>query len=317
MRRWLIAGTALAGIGAGMGFVALKAFDAPGPLAGAKAVVVPRGNLAFLGEALQRDGVINSRWMFRVAAALTFWQGRIHAAELMFPGHASLAEVLVVLRGARPVQHKLTIPEGFTAARIGMALARADGLAGEIELPAEGRFLPETYLYERNTSVMRLTERAKLALKHEVDQAWTNRGPGVGVTSAWALLIVASLVERETHLAAERPIIARVFYNRLAKGMRLQSDPTVVYGQSGGDGELAGGLSRADLERPSPYNTYLVAGLPVGPICSPGHASIEAAAHPASTNALYFVADGTGGHVFAESLDEHVRNVRRFRELGH
>jgi UPF0755 protein len=316
MRRWLIAGTALAGLGIGLGYLALQAFDAPGPLAESQAVMVPRGNLDIVGGALQRGGVIGAPWMFRVAATLTEWQGRLHAAELVFPARASLAQVLAVLRTGRPLQHKLTIPEGFTATQIGMVLARADGLVGEIELPPEGFFLPETYLYERNTSVLRVVQRAKLDFQRAADSAWAARAKDVGVTSESAMLIIASLVERETHLAAERPMVARVFYNRLARGMRLQSDPTVTYGLSGGKGELPAGLTRGDLAFVSPYNTYVVAGLPVGPICSPGLASIEAAAHPARTDALYFVADGEGGHVFSDSLGEHLKNVRRLRSLG-
>ena len=315
MRRWLIAGTVLAAVGAGLGYAGLQILSAPGPLPEATDIVIPRGGLDAAGRALKSAGAIGSIRVFQFFAGATSWQGKLRAAELTFPAQASLAEVLLVLRSGHPVQHKMTLPEGLTAARIGLILARTVGLDGDIELPAEAGVLPETYLYERGTSVASLLQRGQAAMQHALARAWHTRAADIGVRSPQDLLIVASLVERETHLGAERPLVARVFYNRLARGMKLQSDPTVVYGQSGGFGELPDGLSRAELERPTPYNTYAFTGLPAGPICSPGVASIEAAAHPARSEALYFVADGSGGHVFSDSLDEHVRNVRRYREL--
>ena len=305
----------MAAIGVGIGYAALATFEAPGPLGAPAIVVVPRGGLAQVGAALKAARVIGSVRVFSVFAALTAWQGRLHAAELAFPEKASLAQVLLVLRSARPVQHKLTIVEGETASRIALGLAHADGLEGEIEVPAEGGALPETYVYERGESARAIMRRAGLSMQRVLAQEWSARAAEVGVPSAEAMLIVASLVERETHLASERAIVARVFYNRLFHGMRLQSDPTVIYADSGGDGVLARGLSRADLALATPYNTYVIPGLPAGPICSPGAASIDAAAHPARSDALYFVADGTGGHVFADTLDEHLRNVRRLRGL--
>jgi UPF0755 protein len=316
MRRWLIAGTFLAAVGVGLGYAGLQVLRAPGPLPEATDILIPRGGLDAAGAALQSAGAIGSVRVFRVFAALTSWQGKLRAAELSFPAQASLAQVLLVLRSGHPVQHKLTLPEGLTAARIAMILARGFGLEGDIALPAEASVLPETYLYERGASVESVVQRGQSAMAYALARAWRTRAVDLGVRSQDELLIVASLVERETHLGVERPLVARVFYNRLAHGMKLQSDPTVVYGQSGGDGELPNGLSRAELERPTPYNTYTLAGLPVGPICSPGVASIEAAAHPARSEALYFVADGKGGHVFSDSLDEHVRNVRRYRDMS-
>lgn len=302
-------------LGVGVGYAALVAFEAPGPLESPAIVVVPRGGLEQVGAALKAARVIGDARVFSVFAGLTAWQGRLHAAELAFPEHASLARVLLVLRSARPVQHKLTIVEGMTASRIGRALAQADGLVGEIEVPAEGSLLPETYLYERGESTRGVMQRAGMSMQLVLAREWSSRAADLGVATAQAMLIVASMVERETHLASERAIVARVFYNRLSHGMRLQSDPTVIYAESGGDGVLARGLSRSGLARATPYNTYVISGLPVGPICSPGVASIEAAAHPARSDALYFVADGTGGHVFADTLEEHMRNVRRLRGL--
>jgi UPF0755 protein len=317
LRRWLILGALLAGTGGAIGYAGLSLLTAPGPLATPADVVVPRGGIETIGAALQDSGVVDSARMFRIFAALTSWQGKLRAAELSFPRQASLLRVLLVLRQGRPVQHKLTLPEGLTAARVAAVLARARGLEGEIEVPAEAGVLPETYLYEWGDRAQSIERRGQQAMQREVARAWNARDPEIGVKSARDLVIVASLVERETHLPAERALVARVFYNRLALGMKLQSDPTVVYAQSGGDGELPEGLGRAALERWTPYNTYAFPGLPAGPICSPGAASIEAAAHPARSAALYFVADGSGGHVFSDSLDEHLRNVRRYRSLGH
>ena len=316
MRRWLIAGTALAALGVGLGYAGLQVLTAPGPLPEAADIVISRGGLDAAGLALKSAGAIGSVRVFRFFAAVTSWQGKLRAAELTFPAQASLAQVLLVLRTGHPVQHKLTLPEGLTAARITLILARTAGLDGEIAVPVEASVLPETYLYERGMSVDSLVQRGQSAMQHALVRAWRTRAADIGARSPQDLLTVASLVERETHLGAERPLVARVFYNRLAHGMKLQSDPTVVYGQSGGFGELPDGLSRAELERPTPYNTYVFTGLPAGPICSPGVASIEAAAHPARSDALYFVADGSGGHVFSDSLDEHLRNVQRYRELG-
>jgi UPF0755 protein len=239
----------------------------------------------------------------------------LRAAEFEFPEHASLAQVLLVLRTGRPVQHKVTFAEGLPAADIGRVMAEADGLADEIDLPAEGSVLPQTYLYERGASASSVMKRAEAAMREAVDRAWATRSADVALATRHELVIVASLVERETHLASERGLVARVFYNRLARGMRLQSDASVVYGASGGRSEMPHGLSRADLDRDNPYNTYAHAGLPAGPICNPGVAAIRAAAHPSRSNALYFVADGTGGHAFSDSLDEHLQNVERYRDL--
>jgi UPF0755 protein len=316
MRRWLILGSALTALGAGLGYGALALFQAPGPLARATDVVVPHGGLQEVADALDRAGVTDDPLALRIFAALTSWQGPLHAAELGFPARASLEQVLSVLRTGRPVQHLLTIPEGLTSAQVAELLVHADGLQGELDLPAEGSVLPQTYAYERGTRRQAVLQRAQAAMQRSLSRAWQTRDADVPVHSAAAMLVVASLVERETHLPAERAMVAGVFYNRLRRGMRLQSDPTVVYAESGGQGELAQGLSRAALERDTPYNTYVVPGLPGGPICNPGIAAIEAAAHPARTNALYFVADGAGGHVFADSLDEHLKNVQRYRALS-
>ncbi len=316
MRRWLFAGVALAGFGAALGLGALGVYRAPGPLAGSTDVVVPRGGFGAISRTLQDAGVVESARALDVGEALTFWQGRVRAAEFSFPAGASLEQVLLILRHGRPVQHLLTVPEGVVASRVAQILAAAPGLAGDIVLPAEGGFLPESYAYERGASTESVVQRAAVAMAREVDRAWETRSADMTLPTKRDLVILASLVERETHLGVERPLVAAVFLNRLRLGMRLQSDPTVVYAVSGGGSELSHGLRRDELAMGSPYNTYVLAGLPAGPICNPGMASIEAAAHPARSDALYFVADGTGGHAFARSLEEHVKNVARFRQMG-
>jgi UPF0755 protein len=309
----LLAGVSLVAGGVVLGYGVLAAYRAPGPLGAARAVLVPRGRFADVAAVLERGGVVQSGLALRGFEALTRWQGPVRAAELSFPAGASIERVLLVLRHGRPVQHLLTVPEGIVAARLGEALAGAPGLTGDVEVPEEGTFLPESYAYEWGMSARSVALRAVAAFRLAAGEAWAGRAAGLPLRSERELVLLASLVERETHLAAERPLVARVFLNRLKLGMRLQSDPTAVYPASGGFGTLPYGLRRDELEAASPYNTYVVTGLPAGAICEPGLASIKAAAHPADSDALYFVADGSGGHVFARTLDEHVRNVARSR----
>lgn len=312
MRRWLIFAVILLGLGGALGYAALFIFRAPGPLPEARSIVIPHGGLTTIGDTLRAAGAVGNVATFKAAAALTAWEGPLHAGEFAFPAAASLETVLAVLRLGHVVEHKITIPEGLTAAEIALLLAAPD-LAGDIAVPAEGAVMPQTYLFERGASVGSVVRRAEAAMRAAVAQAWASRAAEVKLASPSEMVILASLVERETHIPAERPLVARVFLNRLAKGMRLQSDPTAAYAASGGLGALHRPLSRADLQQVNPYNTYTVDGLPAGPICSPGVAAIRAVAHPAQSSALYFVADGSGGHVFSDSLGEHNANVRTER----
>jgi UPF0755 protein len=317
---WRRAALLLAGLllAVGLGGVAAwrvvrDRYDRPGPLAEPAAVVVPRGTPAQVAGALARAGVIADPFAFRLAVAATAREGPLHAAELLFPAHASLGAVLATLRTARPVEHRLTIPEGLTAAQIAELLARAPALAGDEAVPDEGAVLPQTYDYELGTARGALLGRAEAAMTRTLTEIWAGRDPDLPLAGPADLLVLASMIEHETARPEERPLVAAVFLNRLRKGMKLQSDPTVAYGVSGGSGMLERPLARADLGWPNPYNTYLVSGLPPGPICSPGLASLQAAAHPAHADFLYFVADGTGGHAFARTLEEHARNVARWR----
>ena len=313
MRLLFLAGAVVAvGIG-GAALYGFKAYDAAGPLPEARDVVVPRGGLHEVAAALRREGVIASAWPFEAAALLTRGEGSLKAAELAFPAGASLRAVLAVLRTGRPVQYKLTFAEGLTAVQVRDLLEHAPALEGATPPVADGSVLPETYLYERGMTRTGLLGRAVRAMERAVESAWAARAPDLPLATAEDAVTLASIVERETAKPEERPVVAAVYLNRLRRGMKLQSDPTVVYGVSNGTGVLDHGLTRAELDADTPYNSYRYAGLPPGPICMPGASSLQAVLHPAERADLFFVADGTGGHAFARTEQEHARNVARWR----
>ena len=304
-----------AGLGAA-GLYAERTLNSPGPSDIPTVEAIPHGGIGEIADLLVRDGIAARRFNFRVAAFLTRGDGPIRAGELAFPAHASLRDVLAVLRAGKPVQHSLTIPEGRTARQIAAILGRSDLLTGPLDLDHEAALLPQTYLFERGTPASAILARGRAALQKALDQEWAARAESLPLGSRSEALILASIVERETALAEERPRIAAVFLNRLRAGMKLQSDPTVIYAASAGLGMLDRPISRADLERDDPFNTYRIRGLPPGPIAAPGIASLHAVLHPVAGDELYFVADGNGGHAFARTLDEHVRNVSRYRALS-
>lgn len=293
---------------------ALLQFDGAGPLPEARAVVVPRGSMGEVSAALARAGVVRSASALEAVSVISRG-GAIHAGELEFPAGASLRQVLAVLRTGRQVLHKVTIPEGLTAAQVALLLDRAPALDGETVIPAEGMFLPDTYVFERGLRRGAIAERGREAMIRALERAWQGRKQDLPLASATEALILASIVERETGKAEERPHVAAVLLNRLRRGMKLQTDPTVIYGASGGLGVLNHGLTRAELDRDDPYNTYRIPGLPPGPISMPGVASLKAVTQPATSEDLFFVADGTGGHAFAKTQEEHQRNVLHWREL--
>jgi UPF0755 protein len=310
-----LAGLALlSGGGIAAGYVALRhRLDRAGPLDRPVAVVVPHGDTAAVGEALRAAGVVDSGRLFRLAAWATHRRGPLHAAELVFPAHASLRQVLAVLRTAKPVEHRLTIAEGLTALQIAALVRHAEAATGAADPPPEGGVLPQTYNYEYGTPRGVLLARGEAAMDAALDAAWADRAPDLPLASKRDALILASIVERETARPEERPHVASVYLNRLRLGMRLDADPTVAYAASGGEGVPDHKLTRGDLERDDPFNTYRRAGLPPTPIDSPGMASILAVLHPAAGNDLYFVADGTGGHAFAPTLEGQDRNIARTR----
>lgn len=319
MRRLLALLLTVVILAAGTGFALRLLSTRPGPLPAPTDLVVSRGNLRHVAAALQQQDVIASgdtgRWLFIAAARLVHPGGPLHAAEFHFPAHESIAGVLDILRHARPVQHELTVPEGLTAAQIADLVMRAPILLGSFSVPGEGTVLPETYAFERGTTRSALLARMHDAMQDTLRRLWATRDPTLPLTDPSQLLSLASIVERETALGSERPLVAEVFINRLRLGMRLQSDPTVAYGASGGLGSLPRPLTRSDLLQPSPYNTYVIPGLPPGPISAPGLAAMQAVAHPAHGDLLFFVANGTGGHAFAANLPDHLRNVAVLRSI--
>ena len=300
--------------GAGAAYTYLQ-YNQPGPLQEAHRVMVPRGSLGEVASALAQGGVIRSSLAFQAAALATNGDGAIHAGELEFPARASPHQVLDILRNAKPIQHLVTIPEGLTAKQVSALLDRTPLLDGLSVLPPEGGLLPETYAFDRGAARSAVMDRGVRAMSRALDRAWAARSPTLPLDRPEDALILASIVERETAKPEERPRIAAVFLNRLRQGMKLQSDATVVYGASGGLGILDHGLTRAELDRDDPYNTYRIPGLPPGPIAMPGTAALRAVTQPAQTDELFFVADGTGGHVFARTAEEHLRNVTRWREV--
>ncbi len=313
--RWIGAVLLLAGLaGGGTALFAWRAVQAPGPLAEPAQLVIPRGGTEAIAAALSQRGVIADARLFAVAAWLTRGEGPLRAAEFAFPAGASIRDVLTILREGRAVQRRLTIPEGLTARQIALLLERTEGLTGETPAFAEGALLPETYAFSFGDSRASVVRRAAAAMDQALAEAWAQRAPNLPLASSREALILASIVERETGVAAERGLVAGVFTNRLRRGMPLQSDPTVAY-VAGQGMPLDRPLTRADLDRDHPFNTYRNRGLPPGPIASPGRDAIRAATRPEATEFLFFVADGTGGHAFARTLDEHNRNVARWRAL--
>ena len=312
-RRILLIGLAtLLLLGGGLAALGWRDYGAPGPLAAPAQLAVPRGGTEAIAALLAERQVIASPWRFALAAWLTRHDGPLRAGEFVFPAHASLRDVLGVLREGRMVQRRLTIPEGLTARQVSALIDRAEGLTGETPTIAEGAILPETYGYALGDTRASLVRRATAAMEAALAEAWANRAEGLPLASPREVLVLASIVERETGVAAERAQVASVFVNRLRRGMMLQSDPTVAY-VAGQGLPMERPISRADLDAAHPFNTYRIRGLPPGPIAMPGREAIRAVTRPDTTDFLFFVADGTGGHAFARTLDEHNRNVARWR----
>jgi len=288
----------------------------PGPLTADKVVIIPPAEFLDITAQLEREGVIDNTFLFNAALVIEGNRSKLQKGEYLFHQGASLREVMETLISGKQVLHTVTIPEGLTSEQVLVRLAESDVLGGEVrDMPKEGSLLPETYKVTRGTSRGDLIRKMQEDQRKIVDQIWARRSSDLPFRSPYEMIILASIVEKETGKADERPRVAGVFINRLQRHMRLQSDPTIVYGLVGGKGSLGHSISRAELDKYSPYNTYQIDGLPPGPIANPGRAALEAVANPSRTQELYFVADGTGGHVFADSLDQHSRNVQRWRQI--
>ena len=300
------------------GFVAiLLAERRAGPLAEEKVVVLTReDDDGPLADQLEKAGVIDNSMLFSVMAALDGERRALKRGEYRFPAGISMRDVEDMLSHHRVLKHKLSIPEGLTSDQIVERLKESDLLVGDVkETPREGSLLPDTYVFERGDSRNGLLAHMSAAMTHAVGAIWAKRDPNLSLKSPGEIVTLASIVEKETGKAEERPRVASVFINRLQKHMKLQSDPTIVYGLVFGKGTLGHSITRAELQEATPYNTYFIDGLPPGPICNPGLAAMEAVANPAHGRDLYFVADGTGGHAFAETLDQHQKNVVRWRQI--
>ena len=303
-------------IGGGL-YVGKSRFEAPGPLPDDKIVNIPRGlGTREIAELLKREGVIDQPWIFIGGVFVLKAKDGLKFGEYQFTKQASLNDVLETITEGKVVQHTLTVAEGLTSEQIVARLLQNDALAGTIkEIPREGTLLPETYKFTRGTTRESVIQRMQQSSQRVLRDVWQHRAQGLPVKTPEELLILASIIEKETGKPDERTRVAAVFVNRIKQKMRLQSDPTIIYGLTGGKGSLGRPIMKSEIEQPTPYNTYVIDGLPPGPIANPGVASLEAAANPARTKEIYFVADGTGGHAFAENYEQHQKNVGRLRAI--
>ena len=292
--------------------------EAPGPLQEDKVVNIPaRAGMTDIADTLQREGVIdNNRWAFIGAVFALKARSDLKPGEYSFQKNASLRDVIGTIVDGKVVQHAITIPEGLTSEQIVARLTDNDIFAGSVhEVPREGTLLPETYKFPRGTTRDQVIARMQQTQKRVLAEIWERRNADIPVKTPEQLVTLASIVEKETGKADERSRVAAVFVNRLRQKIKLQSDPTIIYGLVGGKGTLGRPIKRSEIQQPSPYNTYVIDGLPPGPIANPGRASLEAAANPARTRDLFFVADGSGGHAFTETYDQHQKNVAKLRAM--
>ncbi len=293
-----------------------QTLEAPGPLQEDKVVNIPaRAGKRDIADVLQREGVIDvNPWVFIGGVLAMKASSDLKPGEYSFQKNASLRDVIATIVEGKVVQHSVTIPEGLTSEQIVERLGENDIFSGSVkEIPREGTLLPETYKFPRGTTRDQVIQRMQQAQKRAVADIWERRSPDLPIKSPEQLVTLASIVEKETGKPDERSRVAAVFVNRLKQKIKLQSDPTIIYGLVGGKGTLGRPIKRSEITQPSPYNTYVIDGLPPGPISNPGRASLEAAANPARTRDLFFVADGTGGHAFTETYDQHQKNVAKLR----
>jgi peptidoglycan lytic transglycosylase G len=295
-----------------------QTLEAPGPLQEDKVVNIPaRAGKRDIADVLQREGVIDvNPWVFIGGVLAMKASSDLKPGEYSFQKSASLRDVIATIVEGKVVQHAITIPEGLTSEQIVQRLSDNDLFTGSVrEIPREGTLLPETYKFPRGTTRDQVIQRMQQAQRHAVAEIWERRSPDLPIKTPEQLVTLASIVEKETGKPDERSRVAAVFVNRLKQKIKLQSDPTIIYGLVGGKGTLGRPIKRSEITQPSPYNTYVIDGLPPGPISNPGRASLEAAANPARTRDLYFVADGTGGHAFTETYDQHQKNVAKLRAM--
>lgn len=327
MKRFILFLCSLAFIGMfglmGLAFYGWHLHHSPASLEEDKIVVIEKGTgVGAITQQLTKEGLLAHPLLFRISTRLTGDDARLHAGEYLMPKDASPAEIQRLLSEGKVIQRQITLREGLTVHQIANILLGEEELDGEIDnLPEEGRLLPDTYSYTGGESRQAVLARMEAAMTATLEELWPERADNLPFDTLEEALILASIVEKETGVPSERARIAGAFINRLRQGMALQTDPTVIYAltdgkpKDGGMGPLGRRLLKKDLTYDSPYNTYLYAGLPPGPICNPGRAAIEATLNPEENDYLYFVADGTGGHAFAKTLAEHNRNVAEWRKI--
>lgn len=295
-----------------------QAFDGPGPLAATDTILIkPNTSVAEIADQLERRGMISSAHVFRIGLRAHGNDGQLRAGEYEVKAGASMYEIMELMRSGRSILYSLTIPEGLTVHQAFRRIEAMEELEGDMpEMPPEGWMAADTIRFTRGMQRSALVSKLTADQRQLVESIWARRAEGLPVADVNEFVTLASIVEKETGRADERSRVAAVFINRLNRRMRLQSDPTIIYGIFGGEGKPADRpIYRSDIDTPTAYNTYTIPGLPPGPIAIPGRASLEAVANPSKTDELYFVADGTGGHVFARTLEEHNENVARWRAI--
>jgi UPF0755 protein len=291
-------------------------FAKPGPLLVETRFEVPRGaGVNLIAQRLETAGLIREKHLFRLKAKMAESSTPLKAGEYWIVPHASIDELFAQMQAGNVIQHAITIPEGLTSRAIMRQLEAEDLLVGKIsEVPPEGSLLPETYHVVMDTTRNDMLERMKLDHDRVLAELWSGREADLPIKTPEEAVILASIVEKETGIASERDRVAAVFVNRLRRGMRLESDPTILYGLNGGE-PLGRGLRRSEIDRKNAWSTYQIDGLPPTAICNPGRAAMYATLHPAKTRDLYFVADGSGGHAFAKTYAAHLANVAKWRKI--
>jgi UPF0755 protein len=307
----------VAAVGAGVGFaIGKQRFEMPGPLVQDKVVNIPRSGIHDTAMLLESEGVVDQPYLFIAGALILRGRHGLRYGEYQFSRQASLRDVVETIIEGKVVQHAFTVAEGFTSDQIMQRLLDNDVLTGNIrDVPREGALLPETYRFARGTTREQVIQRMQQAERRAVQEIWEHRSSDLPIRTPEQLVVLASIIEKETGKPEERTRVAAVFVNRLRRNMKLQSDPTIIYGLVGGKGSLGRPIMKSEIDQPTPYNTYVIDGLPPGPIANPGRASLEAAANPARTKELFFVADGTGGHVFSDTYEQHQKNVAKLRGI--
>lgn len=294
-------------------------FTSPGPAAktGSETIVLvkPRSGLKGIAQTLADAGVVTNALVFQWGVRLTGKAGTLKAGEYAIPNRASMQTIVGILASGKSIPHKVTAAEGLTSQMIYDIVKADELLTGDAgPVPPEGSLLPETYLFQRGETRRQLLAEMHKAQVALIDKLWESRAADLPIKTKEEALVLASIVEKETGIASERPHIASVFMNRLKIGMRLESDPTIIYGITKGY-PIGRRLLASEVHAATPYNTYVIAGLPPHPICNPGKDAIAAVLNPAVTKDLYFVADGTGGHVFADNIDDQTKNVLKWRKI--